>query len=50
MARQLQVEYLLWLAAQAHASGMQIALKNSLDVLPSVVGTFDFAITESCYK
>lgn len=45
-----QINYLSYLADQAHARGMQIALKNSTDLVSSLVDKFDFAVVEECFK
>jgi hypothetical protein len=38
------------LAAAAHARGLAIGLKNFLDAVPQLVGSFDFAINEQCFQ
>lgn len=42
ITKQDQVNYLKMLATEAHALGMGIGLKNALDLIPNVVGVFDF--------
>jgi hypothetical protein len=43
------VAFLRWLAAEAHARGLGIALKNAPHVAREVEPDFDFAITEDCF-
>lgn len=43
------IAYDTWLADQAHSRGMTIALKNSSEIVKSVVNLFDFAIAEQCF-
>lgn len=43
-----QLAYNRMLAAEAHALGMAVGLKNDLNQVPDLVGQFDFAINESC--
>ena len=50
MTKQNQISYLQTLAAEAHARGLAIALKNGLEMIPAIVNDFDFAINESCTK
>lgn len=45
-----QIEYNKFLAAEAHARGLSIGLKNSTDLVSSLVGDFDFAVVEQCYQ
>ncbi len=47
-----QLDYLYWLADYAHSRGLQIALKNTLDLIQSgkLYEHFDFAINEECYS
>lgn len=44
-----QIEYLRYLADQAHARGLLIALKNATDLVTSLVDNFDFAVVEECF-
>ena len=37
-----------WLAAEAHAQRLSVALKNDLDQIPQLVGAFDWAVNEQC--
>jgi hypothetical protein len=45
-----QLRYNLMLAGLAHSLGLSIGLKNDLDQVPQLVGTFDFAIDEQCFQ
>jgi hypothetical protein len=45
-----QLAYNKWLAAEAHARNLSIALKNDLDQIPELVSHFDFAVVEECFK
>lgn len=42
--------YMRALADEAHALGLMIGQKNVPDLTPQLVGTFDFAVVESCHK
>jgi hypothetical protein len=44
-----QVTYNKWLASEAHSRGLGVGLKNALDLIPQLLGDFDFAINEQCY-
>ncbi|MCA2422596.1 MULTISPECIES: endo alpha-1,4 polygalactosaminidase [Vibrio] len=44
-----QLSYNKWLAKEAHARSLSIALKNDIDQLNDLVSSFDFAINEQCY-
>lgn len=44
-----QLSYNKWLAKEAHARNLSIALKNDTDQLSELVSYFDFAINEQCY-
>jgi hypothetical protein len=43
-----QLDYNLWLASAAHARGLAVALKNSVDQLSQLAGSFDLAVNEQC--
>jgi hypothetical protein len=43
-----QLAYNRALAREVHRHGMSVALKNDLDQVPSLLGSFDFAINEEC--
>ncbi len=45
-----QLRYNRWLAAEAHARGLAIGLKNDLEQVEELVDHFDFAINEECYR
>jgi endo-alpha-1,4-polygalactosaminidase (GH114 family) len=40
--------FLRLLAREAHARGLSIGLKNALDLVPELVGEFDWALNEEC--
>jgi hypothetical protein len=44
-----QLAYNRWLAEQAHARGLGIALKNDAEQVAELVAVFDFAIVEECF-
>jgi hypothetical protein len=43
-----QLRFNLWLAAEAHARGLAVALKNDGDQVGQLVSTFDAAVVEDC--
>jgi hypothetical protein len=43
-----QRNFNLWLAATAHQRGLGIGLKNTAELIPDLVASFDFAVVESC--
>jgi hypothetical protein len=45
-----QRAYNLWLAGQAHQRGLSVGLKNDLDQVPDLVGSFDWALNEQCFE
>lgn len=45
-----QKDYLKFLAAEAHARGLSIGLKNALGLVPALVGSFDWALNEQCLE
>lgn len=45
-----QLAYNRWLADAAHERGLGIALKNDVDQVDELVGDFDFAINEECFR
>ncbi|MBK8137732.1 MAG: endo alpha-1,4 polygalactosaminidase [Chloroflexi bacterium] len=45
-----QLTYNVWLAAEAHARGLSIGLKNDLDQIPDLVDDFDWMLNEQCYQ
>jgi hypothetical protein len=38
-----------WLAREAHNRDLSVGLKNTVEPLPQLVDSFDFAVNESCY-
>lgn len=44
-----QLAYNIWLAAEAHARGLSIGLKNDGEQALDLVSHFDWAMTEDCY-
>ena len=45
-----QLAFNRWLAGEARAAGLAVALKNSLELVPDLVGDFDFLIAEACFS
>lgn len=45
-----QLAYDVWLANQAHARGLNAALKNDADQVPDLVHYFDWALVEQCFQ
>lgn len=45
-----QLAFNRFLAAEAHARGLSIGLKNDLDHVPDLVDEFDFAVNEQCHE
>lgn len=45
-----QIAFNTFLATEAHARGMAIGLMNDIAQIPSLVGAFDYALSESCYS
>jgi Tol biopolymer transport system component len=44
-----QLDYNLWLAAEAHARGLSIGLKNDDEQVGDLLSHFDWALTEDCF-
>jgi len=44
-----QLAYNRWLAAEAHARGLSIGLKNDPDQVKALLPDFDWALTEDCF-
>lgn len=44
-----QLEYALWLAAEAHARGLAVGLKNAPGMVAEALPHFDFAVAEDCF-
>jgi hypothetical protein len=49
LTMQDQINFNTFLADQAHARGMVIALKNSTNLVTALVNKFDFAVVEQCF-
>jgi hypothetical protein len=45
-----QLAFNRWMAAEAHTYGLSVGLKNDLDQVPDLVGSYDFAVNEQCYQ
>lgn len=45
-----QLDYNLFIADQAHARQLSVGLKNDLDQIDQLVGSFDFAVNEQCFE
>lgn len=45
-----QLRYNVWLANEAHARGLSVALKNDLGQIPKLLPYFDFALNEQCFR
>lgn len=45
-----QLDFNRFLAAEAHARGLGVGLKNDLDQIPELVAYFDFAVNEQCHE
>lgn len=45
-----QIAYNRWLAEEAHTRGLSVGLKNTLDLVPDLVGNFDWALNEQCFQ
>ncbi len=50
LSKQDQINFLTFLADEAHKRGMTIALKNATDLVQSLAPKFDFAVVEECFK
>lgn len=44
-----QLAYNRWIAAQAHARGLGVAMKNDADQVNDLVSSFDWALLEDCF-
>lgn len=44
------VDYARWLAEAAHSRGLGIGQKNAASITSELVGSYDWALTESCYS
>ncbi len=45
-----QITFNRWLAAEAHKRELAVGLRNALELIPDLVGSFDFAVSESCFS
>lgn len=45
-----QLDYIRFLAAEAHARGLAIGLKSDVDQLDELVNDVDFAVNEQCHE
>jgi len=45
-----QLDYNLFLAAEAHERGLSVGLKNDLDQVDDLVDHFDWALNEECFE
>ncbi len=50
ITRAESINYIEWLAQQAHARGMAFSLKNSESLIPDVIDAVDMLQSESCVK
>ena len=50
LTAQNQLDFNRWLAAEAHARGMAVGLKNDVDQLAVLQPDFDFAVNEQCHE
>lgn len=49
LTRSDEIRFIKWLAAEAHARGLSIGLKNVPELVPAVIDHFDWALTEDCF-
>jgi hypothetical protein len=45
-----QLDFNRFLSMEAHRRSLAVGLKNDLDQIPELVGTFDFAVNEQCHE
>jgi hypothetical protein len=45
-----QLAYNVWLANEAHARGLSVALKNDNEQIPQLLPYFDWALSEQCFQ
>jgi hypothetical protein len=50
LSYQDQLNYNIWLANEAHARGLSIALKNDLGQVNNLLPYFDWALNEECFQ
>ncbi|KAF4552952.1 Hypothetical protein D9617_8g049650 [Elsinoe fawcettii] len=44
------VDYVLWLARQAHSRGLSVGLKNANDIIPRVIREMQWCVQEQCVQ
>ncbi|KAL4786966.1 hypothetical protein BJX76DRAFT_345825 [Aspergillus varians] len=42
------IDFMDWLAGEAHARGLSIGLKNAVSIIPSVIGKMQWSVNEQC--
>jgi len=50
LTQQDEFDYLTYLASTAHDAGLAIGLKNNVEQASELVGLFDFAVNEECFR
>ena len=50
LSYQDQITYNSYIATQAHARGLSVALKNDLEQVADLISSFDFALDEQCFQ
>ena len=50
LSYQDQIAYNTFIASEAHARGLAVALKNDLDQIGDLLSSFDFALDEQCFQ
>jgi hypothetical protein len=50
LTREDQLDYDRFLASESHARGLSVGLKNSIDLVSSLVSSFDWALNEECLQ
>jgi hypothetical protein len=48
LSRDAATDYIKFLAAEAHAQGMAMGLKNGIDLIPQVLNDVQFQVSEEC--
>ena len=49
ITRAQQVRFINWLGKEAHARSLSIGLKNVPELIPDVIGNYDWALAEDCF-
>lgn len=44
-----QLSYNRFLASEAHVRGLAVGLKNDVEQIPELIGSFDFTVNEECF-